>query len=579
MKANLVFALLFFSRCLIGHSQSTLYFEAFDNGVMTFDLNSADMGSVGTAGANKFVINDNYAGGSGTTTCIFPVSFNVPATASQPAGISGSPASNYLHTLSNIAENASIYNCCFLAADGICSNAENYFSKMNTDISTIGYTGVSLAFWWICQGGNNSYGEVYYSLDGGNSWNLLGSPVAQYRNQSNWAQVTVSNALFDNQAALRFGFRFVNQLAGLSIASDPGFGIDDIRITGTLPAQPALSTGTATGNPWCPGENITVEFTATGAFNPGNVFTAEMSDLSGSFANPVVIGSLAGDTSGIINAAIPSSVQIGTGYRFRVVSSNPALVADDNGADMTVASAPVASLGILENVCLHDAPFPMYGGLPAGGSYIGAGITSNIFDPQAAGMGTFQIIYTFTDLTSCSDTGFSKITVNPVPEASFSGLNPEYCSNDSPVNLAGSPPGGTFSGSGISGNVFDPSASGTGPVDVIYVYINQQNCADTFSQITAVNLCDGILNQNAGIFFSIYPLGSEVVVEFSSLENQNIEIETLNLWGQTLWAEKYQISNGLYNFRIARFPGGVNLIRLKTAQGEFVKKIAAAGLR
>lgn len=578
MKANLVFAVLFFSGYFIVHSQTTLYFEAFDNGVMTFDLNTADMGSVGAAGANKFIINDSYAGGSGTVTCIFPVTFNVPTTASQPAGIMGSPASRYLHTLSNIAENAAIYNCCFLAADGICSNGENYFSKMNTDINTSGYTGVSLNFWWICQGGNNSYGEAYYSVDGGNSWNLLGSPVAQYRNQSSWTQATITNALFDNQATLRFGFRFVNQ-AGLSSASDPGFGIDDIRIAGTWPAQPALTTDTATGNPLCPGENITVEFTATGAFNPGNVFTAEMSDSSGGFANPVAIGSLVGDTSGIINATIPPSVLIGAGYRIRVVSSNPALVAADNGADMTVASAPMASFGVLENVCLHDAAFPMYGGLPAGGNYIGDGIVSNIFDPQAAGLGTFQIIYTFTDLTGCSDTGFSKITVNPVPEASFSGLNPEYCSNDSPVNLAGSPPGGTFSGGGISGNVFDPSASGTGPVDVVYIYINQQNCADTFSQITAVNLCDGIRDQNAVTFFSIYPLGDEVMVEFSSLGNQNIEIETLNLSGQAVRSEKYQVSNGLHKIKVARCPGSMNLIRLKTAQGEFVKKIATTGLR
>lgn len=521
-------------------AQTILFTERFDNGVMTFDLNATDVSSTAN-GYNKFVINDNYTGGSGTTTCLgFSVAFNVPSTASQPAGINGSPASKYLHTLSDIAENAGIYSCCFLAADGVCSNGENYFSKMNTDISTLGYTNVEFSFWWLCNGGTNNYGEVYYSVDGGSNWNLLGSPVAQYKNQSNWTQTTITNALFDNQASLRFGFRFVNQQT--LTAADPGFGIDEIAIRGTASAQPTLTTGTVSGNPLCPGENITVDYTASSPFNTGNIFTAELSDASGNFLNPITIGSDTSSTSGSINASIPSSTPAGTGYRIRVLASNPAIVANDNGINLTVGTIPVATLGTLADVCGNDAPFSMYAGTPAGGDYFGTGISNNIFDPQLSGTGTFNIIYTFADFNGCSDSASNKITVNPAPVAGFSGLAPEYCNSDAPVNLTGSPSGGTFLGDGITGNVFYPADAGSGTISVHYVFINQQNCADTATQITAVNLCSGIgPHSNGEISFYPNPVRNElrVALPFSQLRVATVHIR--NSLGQLVVSGNFSV--------------------------------------
>lgn len=43
------------------------------------------------------------------------------------------------------------------------------------------------------------------------------------------------------------------------------------------------------------GEAGTVDFTSTGTFNTGNIFTAELSDVSGSFASSTANGSLALD--------------------------------------------------------------------------------------------------------------------------------------------------------------------------------------------------------------------------------------------------------------------------------------------
>lgn len=74
------------------------------------------------------------------------------------------------------------------------------------------------------------------------------------------------------------------------------------------------------------GAAVSVSFNTFGAFNTGNIFTAQLSNASGSFASPVIIGTLTlsgTDVSGTINATIPAGTTIGTGYKIRVVATLP----------------------------------------------------------------------------------------------------------------------------------------------------------------------------------------------------------------------------------------------------------------
>ena len=89
----------------------------------------------------------------------------------------------------------------------------------------------------------------------------------------------------------------------------------------------------------CEGSPFLVSFTATGTYQSGNVFTAQLSNASGSFASPVAIGSLTATGSGTIGVQIPVGTAPGTGYRVRVVSSNPPATGTDNGSNITITSA------------------------------------------------------------------------------------------------------------------------------------------------------------------------------------------------------------------------------------------------
>ena len=75
---------------------------------------------------------------------------------------------------------------------------------------------------------------------------------------------------------------------------------------------------------YCPGAVDSVSYTVRGTFNAGNVFTAQLSDSTGNFVNPVNIGSVTSTTSGTIIITIPAGTTPGSTYLIRVISSNPA---------------------------------------------------------------------------------------------------------------------------------------------------------------------------------------------------------------------------------------------------------------
>lgn len=115
-----------------------------------------------------------------------------------------------------------------------------------------------------------------------------------------------------------------------------------------------LTTAVVTGSPFLvsPSAVVTtpVDFTSDVYFNAGNVFTAELSDNSGSFASPIVIGSLTSATIGTIPATIPNSSVSGNGYRIRVVSSDPAIVGVECSNDLTIVPFEM-------NVAPNDSQF------------------------------------------------------------------------------------------------------------------------------------------------------------------------------------------------------------------------------
>ncbi len=147
---------------------------------------------------------------------------------------------------------------------------------------------------------------------------------------------------------------------------------------------------------------------------------------------------------------------------------------------------PIVNLSGLPNQICENSQAVGLTGLPSGGVFNGNGINGNSFIPQLAGVGSHNIFYTYTDTNGCVNLDSSTIIVNPKPIVSFSGLNSNYCSNDTIAILNGIPQGGTFEGVGITANLFDPSV-GAGNYDIKYTYINSYGCVDSSIQNVIVN--------------------------------------------------------------------------------------------
>ncbi len=82
------------------------------------------------------------------------------------------------------------------------------------------------------------------------------------------------------------------------------------------------STPTVSLTPACAGAVVKVSFTVkpnpTCSFPLGNVFSAELSDASGSFASPFSLGTV---SPGINNVTVPENTPTGTGYRVRIAAT------------------------------------------------------------------------------------------------------------------------------------------------------------------------------------------------------------------------------------------------------------------
>ncbi len=108
---------------------------------------------------------------------------------------------------------------------------------------------------------------------------------------------------------------------------------------------------------------------------------------------------------------------------------------------------------------------------------------------------------------------FNTTVVNVVVNLSgvivtFSGLDNNYCANALPVQLTGTPAGGTFSGAGISGNSFNPSVAGAGTHQITYTLDGQSFSKSTVVKAETTPLFDTLAPICAGATAPVLPTTS-----------------------------------------------------------------------
>lgn len=246
----------------------------------------------------------------------------------------------------------------------------------------------------------------------------------------------------------------------------------------------------------CSPDTIHVPYTVFGSLNVNNVFTLQLSDASGSFANPLNIGLKTGATSGTIAGAIPSWLTPGNGYRIRLISSSPADTSFDNGKDISLGFiAPVKPLAANNSpVCSNDTIMLSASTTTSGVSYRWTGPDTFssvmqhpvILNPQAKHQGDYIVT---ARLFGCvaKDTTTVTVVAGPIPANVQAAYNTPVCADDT-LKLSGNASGSSLSYSWVGPASFISSqqnpvlpATGASNGGIYWLTVNQGLCSVTDS--------------------------------------------------------------------------------------------------
>lgn len=153
-----------------------------------------------------------------------------------------------------------------------------------------------------------------------------------------------------------------------------------------------------------------------------------------------------------------------------------------------------------------------------------------------AGVYTVSLTVTNSEGTDVS-TLVDYITVNAVPSSSIATtvVNNTLCVNYNATQLTGAPAGGTFSGVGMTGDMFDPVLAGVG-THVITYSVTANGCTGLSQLSMIVDGCVGIQENNFNDV-SIYPNPNNGEFTITGLElGESIEI--LDVTGRILFSKE-----------------------------------------
>ncbi len=441
--------------------------------------------------------------------------------------------------------------------------------------------------------------------------------------------------------------------------------------------QPTLAISPLANTSYCVGTEIQVPYTVNGYFHPDNNYRLELSDENGSFASPLALDTIAGNQAGIFTANLPANLPAGS-YAIRILTEHP-MITETVFNGIQIHELPVVSFTGLNASYFANDPNVVLTGIPSGGNFSGPGVNASVFSPVAAGIGTHEIIYEFSDLNTCYNADTNLIEVLPIPAGvqisalttnaycvgdalqvtyitqgtfdptnefelqlsdvsgnfsnptiletqlstgsgmfnstiptnlitgntyllrivasnpslitelanplqifalpvvSFSGLNPSYIENDPSSSLLGMPSGGTFTGNGISGFVFDPSVAGVGgPYEIVYSFTDVNGCSASDTLYTSVteDQTNSINESVSGVVLKVYPnpAKEKMAIRLESNQDFSLEIEILNLLGRVeSVVQPTQLSLGVHEFEL-------NASEMKLSKGVYYLRLQVNGI-
>ncbi len=330
-----------------------------------------------------------------------------------------------------------------------------------------------------------------------------------------------------------------------------GFGnniyVDNINVTGISGAPVApVASFTSTGQTVCAGQSVT--YTSTSTNNP----------TSYSWSFPGGTPSTSTTVSQVVTYAAAGT------YNVSLTATN---LGGSNASNQTgyvtvndSPAAPTINAGGTTTFC--------QGGSVTLTSSAGSGTTwSNTANGSSITVttsGTYTATQTVASCPSPVSNSIS-VTVNANPNVSFASV-PMLCSSDGPYTLTqGSPAGGTYSGTGVTGNQFNPATVGVSSTPVTYSYTNIFSCTATAQTTVVVDGCASI-GENELNFIQLYPNPSTGSFTISSGEVNMNSVKVFNAVGQLVY-EVNDLQSSKQGIDLRNMAKGVYTVRVITEVG------------
>lgn len=253
-----------------------------------------------------------------------------------------------------------------------------------------------------------------------------------------WPSTTEENGPLDNRPRIQAfdgtGWKRYNSTYATQTSTTTGVtALGEFAVTNDL--RPFVLATSVAERFLCSGrDSITVRALTADTFRAGNTFTFELSNAAGNFANPITLISVADTLAVERKVQLPSGLPFGTGYRIRVLASDPALLGDSTLTTISLDSVPgaptITPLGAT-TFCVGDS-VRLDG--PAGfvGYRWSTGETTRSIVVGAAGNYTLSVINAgLCQSPMSAPVAVTLTTIPAAPTVTLTAGNPAFCAGDS----------------------------------------------------------------------------------------------------------------------------------------------------
>ena len=176
-------------------------------------------------------------------------------------------------------------------------------------------------------------------------------------------------------------------------------------------------------------------------------------------------------------------------------------------------------------------------------------------------------------LSGCSSNAVQTATVkvNNLPNVTLANI-PPLCVTSAPVSLGGSPISGTYTGTGITGTMFNPATAGTGTFPINYYYTDLNGCSNFATKTLTVSACTGLVElSNSSITLYPNPANEVLYINFNNSSTDNTTIELYDAIGKLIITQK--VTSSIETLALTNLAKGIYSIRIITDKTQLLSRI------